>query len=69
MIVERIFANDTDNDGKLSGEELNTLDDRMRERVPEYDTNGDGVLEKSEVLQSIQKRMQQAGGGGGRGGN
>jgi HlyD family secretion protein len=69
MIVDRVFAADTDGDGKLAGDELKALDERMRSRVSEYDTNGDGALEKSEVLQSIKKRMQQAGAGGGRGGN
>ncbi len=65
MIVDRIFEADTDGDGKLSGEEIQGLDERMRGRVGEYDTNADGVLEKDEVLKAFQKRMQQQSPGGG----
>ena len=59
-VVDRIFEADTDGDGKLSGKELETLDERMRSRVSEYDKNSDGALEKSEVLEAMKKRMQQA---------
>lgn len=65
MIVDRIFQADTDGDGKLSGDEINGLDERMRDRVGEYDTNSDGVLEKDEVLKAFQKRAQQREAGGG----
>lgn len=60
VVVDRIFEADTDGDGKLSGKELEALDERMRSRVSEYDANSDGVLEKSEVLEAMKKRMQQA---------
>ena len=59
MVVDRIFTADADGDGKLSAEEIETLDERMRSRAGEYDSNSDGVLEKSEVLQAIKKRMAQ----------
>ncbi len=65
MIVDRIFEADTDGDGKISSDEMGGLDDRFRDRAGAYDTNSDGFLEKSEVLQSIQKRMQEGNAGGG----
>lgn len=60
MIVDRIFQADADGDGKLTAKEIETLDERLRGRVSEYDANSDGVLEKAEVLQAIKKRAQQA---------
>ena len=65
MIVDRIFEADTDGDGKISQEEMGGLDERMRDRAAEYDTNSDGFLEKAEVLQALQKRMQERAAGGG----
>jgi HlyD family secretion protein len=65
MMVDRIFAADTDGDGKISTEEMSGLDDRMRERAAEYDANSDGFLEKAEVLQAIQKRMKERAASGG----
>lgn len=65
-MIDRTFSTaDSDGDGKISGSELDALDQRMKDRIPEYDTNGDGVLEKSEMLEGIRKRMQSGGGGGG----
>ncbi|RMF41650.1 MAG: HlyD family efflux transporter periplasmic adaptor subunit [Planctomycetota bacterium] len=65
-IVDRIFsAADADGDGTIAGDELAGLDDRMKDRVAEYDTNGDGALSRQEVLSGMRKRMQQRGGGGG----
>ncbi len=66
MIVDRIMAADADGDGKISTEEMGGLDDRTRERAPEYDANSDGFLEKAEILQAIQKRMQERAAAGGR---
>lgn len=65
MIVDRMFAADTDGDGKISTEEMSGLDDRTRERAAGYDANSDGFLEKSEVLQAIQQRMRERAAGGG----
>ena len=40
----------------------------MKERAPSYDTNSDGMIEKSEIIKAMNKMMkerQAAGGGGG----
>lgn len=58
---------DTDGDGKISQDEVAGMDDRMRERAPSYDSNGDGMIEKSEIIKAMTKMMKEreAGGGGG----
>ena len=67
QMVDRIFAGDTNGDGKLSGDEISSLDSRMQDRVPQFDSNGDGELEKAEVLEGFKKMFSGFGGGGGGG--
>jgi len=66
-IAEKIISSgDTDGDGKISKEELAGLDDRTKERAPSFDTNSDGVIEKSEIIKAmnkVKKDMEAAGGG------
>lgn len=67
-IVDAMFAkSDANGDGKIEGDEINTLDDRMKGRVSTFDSNGDGALEKSEVMK-VFGRFSGGGGGGGAGG-
>ena len=73
MIVDRIFESaDSDGDGVIAGDEINSLDERMRSGMSDYDSNSDGKLERAEVLQGFQRRMSRGGfgrgGGRGRGG-
>jgi Ca2+-binding EF-hand superfamily protein len=72
MIADRIMeSGDTDGDGKISQEEVAGMDDRMKERAPAYDSNSDGMIEKSEIIKAMTKMMKEreaAGGGGPPGG-
>ena len=69
-VVDRIFSSaDKDGDGKIAGDEINQLDDRMKSQVKTMDSNNDGALEKSEVVKAF-SAFRGAGGGrpGGPGG-
>lgn len=46
-LVDRLFAADADNDGKLSGDEI---PERLRRILPQIDTNGDGAIDREEAL-------------------
>ena len=66
-IVERIIgANDSDEDGKLSAEEIASMEG-PQDMVKAADTNGDGSVDKTELTISMAKRRAQreAEGGGG----
>jgi HlyD family secretion protein len=69
-IADRFMAADADGDGKLSASEIEGLNDRQKESAKNFDTNSDGVLERSEILKGINKMRQEGGGaaGGGPGG-
>ena len=49
--------NDTDNDGKLSADEIKAIDSQYRSGVEAADTDGDGSVTKAELTESIKKRM------------
>ncbi|MFK7737469.1 MAG: HlyD family efflux transporter periplasmic adaptor subunit [Pirellulaceae bacterium] len=69
VIVDAMFAkSDTDGDGKIAGDEINTLDSRMKDGMSRYDSNGDGALEKAEVMKVFKSFSNRGGGGGGGGG-
>lgn len=59
MTMER---SDTNKDGKLSSDEIQSIDSRFRSSVTAADKDGDGSVTKAELMQSIKSRM---GGGGG----
>ncbi|MEZ6137741.1 MAG: biotin/lipoyl-binding protein [Pirellulaceae bacterium] len=62
-MVDRTFEQyDSDSDGKLSAEELQSLDSRFRDRFTGFDANGDGSVEKAEALNGF-KNMPRGGGG------
>ncbi|MFN3189731.1 MAG: HlyD family efflux transporter periplasmic adaptor subunit [Aureliella sp.] len=65
-MVDAMFAkSDTNGDGKIEGDEINTLDSRMKDGMSRFDSNGDGALEKSEVLKVFKSFSGGRGGGGG----
>lgn len=64
-IVDRSMErNDTNGDGKLSADEIQSIDSQYRSGVEAADTDGDGSVTRAELMKSIQQRM--GGGGGGR---
>lgn len=51
QIVDAMFSrSDQNGDGKISGDEVN---DRMKDRLPEWDKNGDGAIDKAEALEGM----------------
>ena len=67
-------TNDKNSDGELSMEEIDQMDERMRESAKAADTNADGKVTKPELISAMAKvvarikAMQAAGGGPGSGG-
>ncbi len=57
-------AGDKNNDGKLTSDELNGLDERMRDRAKQADANRDGTVDRAELVAALKKRAAQSGGGG-----
>lgn len=71
MIANTLERFDTDKDGKLSAAEIAGMDERYRERYAGADTNGDGFVDRAEMMpvataavQRIKERQAQQGGGG-----
>jgi hypothetical protein len=70
MLVDRYLESDSDKDGKLSKDELASMDDRRRQALEGADRDGDGFLSKTELTAAAVAaalRMREKGGGGGRG--
>jgi len=62
-IIDSTFENhDTDGDGKLSKEEIQSVDGRLRDRMAGFDENGDGFVDKAEAVKGM-KSMASGGGG------
>lgn len=71
MIANTLERFDTDKDGKLSAAEIAGMDERYRERYAGADTNGDGFVDRAEMMpvataavQRIKEMQAQQGGGG-----
>jgi multidrug resistance efflux pump len=59
MMMQRM---DTNSDGKITQEEASS-NERMNSSFSDYDSNGDGSIDKSEVGAQLKKAMEQRGGG------
>lgn len=66
MVDRTMSSNDKDNDGKLSSDEIGNIPEAFRDRVKSADSNGDGSVERAELLAAMKKMA--AARGGGRGG-
>jgi multidrug resistance efflux pump len=49
---------DQDGDGRLNAEELMTAPDRIRQRLAQADANGDGAVDRAELMQSMRRREE-----------
>jgi multidrug resistance efflux pump len=54
MMMER---SDTDKDGTISAEEVQSIDSSFRDRITAADTDGDGAITREELMSMIKKRM------------
>ena len=52
MMAKLFEKSDSDNDGKLTGDEI---PERMRDRLKQIDSNGDGSIQKSEMVAAMQR--------------
>jgi hypothetical protein len=73
MLVEHYLESDADKDGKLSQDEIASMDERGKRGVADADKNSDGFLDRTELTvaaaAAIQMMQRNRGGGdGGRGG-
>ncbi len=68
QIAQRIMESlDTDGDGVLSSDELAAIDDAdRRDRMMQADTNGDGSVDRAELMASFARMSREGGGPGGR---
>jgi HlyD family secretion protein len=63
IVARSMERSDTDGDGKLSPDEINSIDENRRAGVLAADTDGDGSVSRAELTASIKKRMAEFGGG------
>ncbi len=73
MADRTMSSNDKNNDGKLSADELSSIPEAFRDRIKAADTNGDGNVERAELVAGMKKlaganRNRAPGGPGGPGG-
>lgn len=75
MLVDRYLESDADKDGKLSKDEIATMDERAKQGVADADKNTDGFLDRTELMTAaaqamaqMRERMGKGGGGPGGGG-
>ena len=59
---------DTSGDGSIDKDEMASVSERAKGMVEAADGNRDGSVSRDELKSAMQKRMQQGGGGGQRGG-
>ncbi|MGB7324573.1 MAG: HlyD family efflux transporter periplasmic adaptor subunit [Rubripirellula sp.] len=57
MVARMMERNDTDGDGKLSAEELSSVDERARSGTQAADEDGDGEVSRAELLKSMKARF------------
>lgn len=57
MVSRTMQRSDADGDGKLSADEIATIDERFRSGVADADANGDGEVTRAELTASMQKRF------------
>jgi HlyD family secretion protein len=72
MLVDRYLEADGDKDGKLSKDEVASLDERRQQGVAEADKNSDGFLDRTELTvaaaNAMQRMRERGGPSGGPGG-
>lgn len=56
MVARTMERNDTNNDGKLSSDEINNIDPQYRDRLTPADKDGDGEITRQELMQHMQSR-------------
>lgn len=61
MVSRTMQRSDADGDGKLSADEIATIDERFRSGVTDADADGDGEVTRAELTASMKKRF--SGGG------
>ncbi len=64
MVSRTMERSDTNGDGTLSAEEIDTIDERWRSGTQAADENGDGEVTRAELTKSMKERFSGAGGGG-----
>ena len=57
-LVERALESDADKDGKLSADEMSSMNDRSKRMVDGADANGDGFVDRAELTTAATAAMQ-----------
>ena len=66
MLDRMMNRYDTNSDGQIDADELQSLDERARNRIQQADSNGDGKVSREELekgVRAMMRRFQQSGGG------